>query len=325
MHELGGSVVVITGASRGIGAAVAHAFADIGCHVVLAARSRDPLEELAREIRARYGVEVLAVPTDVTRTEQVDTLMQTAADALGGIDILINNAGLGSSNPLETAEDEEIRYLFDVNVMGPVRAMRAALPHLRRRGGGSIVNVGSVVSYMALPQYNLIGVSSTYCATKFALRAYATAVRAELHADNINVILAIVGVTRTDFFRSGYRSRQTGHSPERTRPLLDFLAVPPRKVAVRLVKAVQQAESEVYVSWWDYLAVRLAVLAPDAYSLMTRSLFGVLGRPPQAQPGHRPFWAGLHPRAYMPLAGVLLGCCWLWRRLSRTKSRSDGN
>lgn len=332
MHELAGSVVMVTGASRGIGEALARAFAQSGCHVVLAARSQARIEELAAELEAEHGVTALALATDVTDTAQVNRLMQAAAERLGGIDVVINNAGLGSYNPLETVEDAEMAYLFNVNVMGPVRVLRAALPHLRRRGGGTIVNVGSIVSYMALPQYHLSGASPTYCATKFALRAYSASARAELHADNINVILAVVGLTRTAFFRSAFRAdadaRREPGAQGQAQTELQRLAVPPDKVAARVVKAVLRGEREAYVSWWDYLTVRLAVLAPDFFGLLTRACFGLLGRPRSVRSRRRPFWAGVHPREYLPVAGFLILLRWGLRRLfrgarpARAKTRS---
>ncbi len=324
MHELSGAVVVITGASRGIGRATAHAFADIGCHVVLAARGAEGLDTLAAEIRETHGVEALAVPTDVTRTEQIDHLMQTAAERLGGIDILINNAGLGLYSPIEAIRDDRMQYLFDVNVFGPVRAMRAVIPYLRRRGGGHIVNIGSNVSYLALPQYRLTGVSSSYCATKHALRAFSTAARAELHADNIHVSLAIVGVTDTDFsvmadHETERADRDGGQQIERPAALRQVM-VSPQKVADRIVRAIPQGRREFYVSWWDYVLVQLAEWAPDTFVLVSRTLFLVLGRPPQSQSLSRPFWSGLQPREYLPVAGGLLLGRWLWRRLFRRKS-----
>ncbi len=327
MHEMAGAVAVITGASRGIGKATAHALAGIGCHIVLAARSAEVLETLAAEIRETHGVTALAVPTDVTDTAQIDHLMQTAADRLGGIDILINNAGLGAYNPVEALQDDDLQYLFDVNVFGPVKAMRAAIPYLRQRGGGHIVNVGSIVSYLALPQYRLTGVSASYCATKFALRAFSTSARAELHADNINVSLAIVGATDTDFFvipghSATDATEENGDQFERP-ALMSHILVSPRKVADCIVRALQHGRREFYVSWWDYLLVRFAEWAPDTFVLLARALFLALGRPDQSKSLSRPFWSGIQPREYLPVvSGLILGR-WFWRRLFRRRSRTQ--
>lgn len=327
MTELGGSVVVITGASRGIGEALAHAFAGQGCHIVLSARSQDAIEALAAEIQTRHGVETLAVPTDVTRPDQLEGLMQAAADRMGGIDILINNAGLGSFNPVESVTDQELQYLFEVNVFGAVRAMRAAVPHLRARGGGSIVNIGSIVSYMALPQYqSLSAASATYCATKFALRAFSFSAHAELHADSINVTLAVVGLTKTDFFARGFHEDpQPVRERSRPAPVVQLrrqLAVPPAKVAARVVKAVRRGEREIFISWWDFLLVQLAARAPALFALLTRSLFPVLGRP-VATASPRAFWAGMRPQDLIPLVVVVGAARWLLKRLRPARKRSE--
>ncbi len=323
MHELGGAVVVITGASRGIGRATAHAFAAIGCHVVLAARSEDDLIRLAAEIKQTYGVETLAVPTDMTSTTQIEHLMQTTVTQMGGIDILINNAGLGAYNPVEAISDDDMEYLFAVNVFGPVKAMRAVIPYMRARGGGHIVNVGSIVSYLALPQYRLTGVSATYCATKFALRAFTTSARTELHADNIRVSLAIVGATDTDFFViPGRQEAENAHEtpPQFARPpLMRHILVPPQKVATRIVRAITEGRREFYISWWDYILVRWAEWAPDTLILLARALFPIFGRPPQSKSLSRPFWSGLQIREWLPvMVGWLLGR-WLWHRLFRQR------
>ncbi len=327
MHELGGAVVVITGASRGIGKATAHAFANIGCHIVLAARSEVALKELAEEISETYGVKALAVPTDVTSTEQIDQLMHTAADQMGGIDILINNAGLGAYNSVESIRDDDMYYIFDVNVFGPVKAMRAVIPYMRERGGGHIVNIGSIVSYLALPQYRITGVSATYCATKFALRSMSTSARVELHADNINVSLAIVGATDTDFFvmaRQDESEDADANSRQVERPAwMHHILVSPPKVADRIVRSIQQGRREFCISWWDFALVRFAEWAPDTFVLLARALFPVFGRPPQSKSLNRPFWSGLQIRELLPIAGMLVLHRWLWRRLFRRKASTQ--
>ena len=149
--ELQGKVAVVTGASMGIGAALAEALAAAGCDVVLAARSVDKIDRLAARLRANYGVRVLAIPTDVADGHSIQAMIDRTEQILGGVDILINNAGLGASGAVAAMPEETMQYVFDVNVFGVVRGMQAAIPALRRRGGGAIVNVGSVVSFMPTP------------------------------------------------------------------------------------------------------------------------------------------------------------------------------
>ncbi len=314
MNELAGSVVVITGASRGIGAATARAFAAIGCHVVLAARSTAQISTLTQELQEQWGIKALAVTTDVRDTDQVEALMAAAQDQLGGIDVLINNAGLGSRSSLAATSEEEMIQLFDVNVFGPVRAMRAAIPYLRQRGGGTIVNIGSIVSHLALPADGKAAVSSTYCATKFALRAYTVAARAELLDARVHTILAVVGLTKTDFQTAAFKAQD---SPETaTTPRggilagMKGLAVSPDKVAERLVKAVQRQENEVCISWFDRLLVQKVRLVPCLEDFLGR-MYLALGS------GHSA-WQYLRGRDFAVMAGILilLRLCTrrLWRR-----------
>ncbi len=302
MDELGGAVVVITGASRGIGAATARAFAAKGCHIVLAARTSEQITALASELQQEWGIKALAVTTDVRDVSQVDALMSAAKDQMGGIDILINNAGLGSSSPLADTSESEMTHLFEVNVYGPVRAMRAALPHLKRRGGGTIVNIGSIVSYFALPGDGKSAVSSTYCATKFALRAYTTAARAELLNAKVHTVLAIVGLTNTDFQKAAFRSeigpQARAQKPNSALTALRGLAVPPERVAERLVKAVQRRENEVCVSWFDRLLVQLIVWLPGLQDFLARVYLG-LG-------SSGAVWKYLRGRDYLTAVGVFI-------------------
>lgn len=301
MHELAGSVVVITGASRGIGAATARAFAAIGCHLVLAARSSQEISKLAAELQSEWRIRTLAVATDVTDPAQVNALMSAANREMGGIDILVNNAGLGSRGMVATVTEAEMNSLFEVNVFGAVRSMQAALPYLQQRGGGVVINIGSIVSYFALPADGKSAVSSTYCASKFALRAYTTAARAELMEANVHAILAVVGLTKTEFQENAFGdpdgTEATGPMGNSFLAVLKVLAVSPDKVAQRLIKAVQDKENEVFVSWWDQLLVQSVVQVP--------MLDDFIGRMYLALGGRSSVWSLLKARDFVA-AGVFL-------------------
>ena len=279
--ELQGKVAVVTGASMGIGAALAEALAAAGCDVVLAARSVDKIDRLAARLRADYGRRVLAVPTDMTDSHSVQAMIERTERILGGVDILINNAGLGASGAVAAMPEETLRYIFDVNVFGVVRGMQAAIPAMRRRGGGAIVNVGSVVSLIALPQLGPNGASSTYAASKFAMRAYSLGARAELAGENIRVITVYPGLTRSEFSRNVRRPSGLGtpdrkqaqpsaaETPNQPGGLFDRLrrglTVPAQKVADRTMIAIRRNEREVFISWWDRLAVGLIARYPGAF------------------------------------------------------------
>ncbi len=167
-----GRVVLITGASAGIGAASARRFAEEGARLALVARHEGPLEAIAEELRSR-GAETLVVPADVGDLDACRMLVERTADALGGIDVLVNNAGAHFRGAFEMRSPDEIATMIDVNVRAPLVLTSLALPHLRRTGG-TIVNVASLAGMVPLPD------AATYSASKFALRAFSLALAQEL-------------------------------------------------------------------------------------------------------------------------------------------------
>ena len=147
-EKLKGKVAVVTGASSGIGEATARALAERGAAVVVAARNEEKLQFLAREVSAAGG-RALAVKTDVTDEASVRAMVERTIEEFGSLDILVNNAGLGLSGRVEDLRAGDLRYLFEVNLVGPLNCVQAALPRMPR--GGRIVNVSSVVGKRAIP------------------------------------------------------------------------------------------------------------------------------------------------------------------------------
>ena len=138
---LRGKVAIITGGSDGIGKAAALSLAAEGARVVICARREDVLEAAAKEIRETTGSEVLAVPTDVTQTEQVKNLFAKAIDAFGRVDMLVNNAGTSAAHPFEKATEETWQADLNLKLFGAIHCCREALPHMRAQGGGRIINI----------------------------------------------------------------------------------------------------------------------------------------------------------------------------------------
>lgn len=192
-HDLKTQVAVITGASSGIGRAAAVAFAREGVRVVLGARRTDHLQEAVESIRASGG-EARAIQTDVSQPAEVKHLVEEAAAAFGRLDILVNNAGLGYFGPLESMAIQEARYLFEVNVMGTLSGIQAAVPIMRRQRSGHIINVASVLGKRATPG------SGFYSATKFAQVALSESLRLELADAGIQVSVVCPVSTTTEFF-----------------------------------------------------------------------------------------------------------------------------
>src|SRR5690349_7847538 len=181
-------VVIVTGASSGIGRATALRLGRAGATVVLAARRADQLAEVATEI----GTAVV-VPTDVRDPAAIDALVARAREVDGRIDGLVNNAGVGGKASV-LADDDAVTEVIDVNLVAPIRLMRAVVPIMREQRSGSIVNIGSVAGE--------IGLAGTYSATKFALRGLTDLVRRELAGTGIRLTLIEPGYIATPFSRN---------------------------------------------------------------------------------------------------------------------------
>jgi short-subunit dehydrogenase len=173
LRDLKNQVVVITGASSGIGHAAAREFARHGAKVVVGARRLDVIEDLAAEI-LRAGGEATAMQTDVSQRGQVENLAQTALNRFGRIDTWVNNAGTSVYATFDKLSEEEIRRIMDVNFMGTVHGIQAVLPIMQRQGTGTIINIASIAGKRALP------LQSVYSASKFAIVGLGEALRAEM-------------------------------------------------------------------------------------------------------------------------------------------------
>ena len=191
MSILRSRVVVITGASSGIGAACAVAFAEKGAKVVLAARRADRLELLVARLGATGG-EALAVATDVTDEDAVATLFARTVERFGGVDVLVNNAGIADSTPAETASLALWHRVIDTNLTSAFLCARAAIPLMRVRGHGRIINVGSISARVPRKE------SPAYTASKWGLDGLTRALAIDCRADNIAVSVFHPGIVATE-------------------------------------------------------------------------------------------------------------------------------
>ncbi len=189
--DINGAVVLVTGASSGIGAATARAASRAGGRVVLAARREDRIRQLADELG-----EAVPVRCDVTDAGQVEKAVTTATDAFGRIDVLCNVAGQGLHAPLEQIDPDDFRAVLDLNLVAPLVTMQAVIPIMREQGAGSIVNVSSGITFSALPG------SAAYGASKAGLNKLSAVARAEFAAAGVVVSTMYPFITDTEFIES---------------------------------------------------------------------------------------------------------------------------
>jgi NAD(P)-dependent dehydrogenase (short-subunit alcohol dehydrogenase family) len=233
-------VVIITGASSGIGLATARLLARHGAKVALAARSRDRLNQLAAELPSSF-----AIPTDMTSQESIRNMVGKVLQHFGRIDILVNNAGRGYDAPLEEIDIDKYRQLFELDVVGPLIAMQLVTPIMRRQGGGMIVNISSGTSLMYLPNM------SAYSSVKRALNSITLTAREELAKDNIIVSVVYPYMTLTDLDKNMFGVEGSDFEPfegeaDANLPPLD----PPEYVAARILEVIETEEAEQYAHDW---------------------------------------------------------------------------
>ena len=226
--EVNDRVVIVTGASSGIGAAFARLAAGEGARLVLAARRTERLEALAAELPG-----ALPVTTDLRDPGQVRRLVAAAVDAFGRVDVLVNNAGQGMHVPVEEARLDDLQAIVELNLYGPLVAMQAVLPLMRAQGGGAIVNVSSNTTRMVIP-----GIGP-YSATKCALNQLSATARAEWAADGVVVSVVHPSVTATEF----HQTLRAGSMRDGGR----LVPEAPEVVARAILEAIRSGAAEVVV------------------------------------------------------------------------------
>jgi 3-oxoacyl-[acyl-carrier protein] reductase len=228
LTALKGKVAVVTGGSRGIGFAIAEAFLRQGASVVISGSSRDHLDAATKKLSS-YSGRVSAVQADVRRYEDVEGLMATAARDFGGLDILINNAGVGLFKPVAETTVEEWHRVLDTNLSGVFYGCHAAIPHMKRRGGGWIINISSLASKNAFVN------GGVYCASKSALNAFSETLMQEVRYDGIRVAYVLPGSVNTGFGGLSNTKSEWALMPEDVAlAVVDLVAFPARSLPSRI-------------------------------------------------------------------------------------------
>jgi short-subunit dehydrogenase len=234
--DVNDKVVLITGASEGIGLATARLFAKQGARLALAARSADKLQKIAAELPA-----AMAIPTDMRDEQAVKDMITRTFEEYGRIDVLINNAGQGMHVPIKEANIQQYRSVFELNVVSVIVAMQAVIPIMVEQGGGIIINISSGTTKM------IAAGIAPYASTKHALNGITLAARQELAPDNIRVGLVYPGLTDTGFHEhlaNGETWTVANRGNNRNRPPMQIDT--PESVAEKILEAVQTEAAEVY-------------------------------------------------------------------------------
>jgi short-subunit dehydrogenase len=254
-------VIVITGASSGIGLATALAAAHHGAHVVLGARSVDVLDEVAAHIAAEGG-QAVAVEVDVSNRDQLQALARRAIDAFGRIDTWVNNAGVSIYGRLDEVDEVHSRRLFDVNFWGVVNGSLIALEHLRA-GGGALINLGSEASEAAVPLQGM------YSASKHAVKGFTDSLRLELEADKVPVSVTLIQPTAVDTPYPEHAANWLDQEPKLPSPMIEV-----EKVASAILDAASSPTRSTKVGAMSVLNTAMAKFLPSLGDVMARQQIG---------------------------------------------------
>ncbi|MGB7643163.1 MAG: SDR family NAD(P)-dependent oxidoreductase, partial [Terriglobales bacterium] len=246
--EMNGKVVVVTGASMGIGEAIAKVFADEGASVVLL--SRDVSRGEAARQRVGHSERTLALACDVRSREEIDRALAQTLAKFGRLDVWVNNAGIGIRDMVDQMNMAACRELFETNFFGAVACLQAAVPAMRKAGGGTIINISSVAGHVPVPYMG------AYSATKFALNAIGKGARVELKRDNIKVLTVCPGYVQTDFGTHLVTNKVGNIRPQSVK------GISVERVARATYDGYRKRKREVIVPWTMIPMVKLYQLLP---------------------------------------------------------------
>ena len=246
----------------GVGEGLARAFAAQGAKVAIAARSAEKLQALANSLPGESQV----IVADMSRPEQVRGMVEQTIGRFGRIDILVNNAAVGMYSPVIEMDMAAAEELFKTNWMGPVHAIQAAVPHMKRQGGGQIINISTVAARLPLPYFG------SYASTKYAMTAMNDILRMELRPDNIKVLLVFLGRVRTNFTANAYKGPST-------KPLGGKMGgISVERAARAILLASQMNRREIVVPCSNRVFGWLRRLAPPLIDRLAMALLGPMMR-----------------------------------------------
>jgi len=254
-QRLDGRVAWITGAGRGLGRAIALAYAEAGADLFLTARTASELEETAKAAQGR-GADADWCTADVRSKAAVESAYERALERFGRIDVLVNNAGVVAGGRLDDIGADDVRRMVDVNIWATIRLTQLALPHMREAKSGTIINISSLAGRMGVPFY------ATYCASKFAVRGFSEALRRELRPDGIHVMGVYPGGTATDMIENVEFDR------------LGMTIATADQVARIIVRGVRWKQAEVFIGLGENLISRWNDIMPWSMDIGVEMLRG---------------------------------------------------
>lgn len=231
-------IVIVTGASSGIGLATAILLSEKKAKVVLVSRSKDKLKRISKELEGS-----LAIPADMTKSNEINKMIKQAQKHFGRIDILINNAGLGYDAPIEMINIETFQYVFDLDVKGPLIAMQQVIPIMRKQGSGMIINISSGTALMHLPNMG------AYASIKSALASISLTAREELKSDNIVVSVVYPYITLTDFEKNTIKDH-VEEEEDWEEGEIPFKPDTADYVARKILGGIESQEAEIFAHEW---------------------------------------------------------------------------
>src|SRR5262245_23762263 len=257
-----GRTALITGGSRGLGLLLARELERQGARVTIAARDRAELERARQDLVTR-GVEVEIATCDLRNRDEIEQLVQQIVTRTTTLDVLINNAGVIQVGPVEHMDVDDFEEAMAVHFWAPLYAMRAAIPSMRRQGGGRIVNISSIGGKIGVPHL------APYCASKFALTGLSESLRAELARDGVYVTTVCPGLMRIGspynaWFKGSHRDEFTWFAISGSMPAI---TVAGERAAAQIVEACRRGDAELVISWPARLAVVANAVAPNAVAL----------------------------------------------------------
>jgi short-subunit dehydrogenase len=247
-RTIAGSRILITGASQGIGRALAEAAAARGARVLAVARSDQLLDELAQQVRSR-GHAIETVHGDITSAEDRQRMVEAAVRHFGGLDILVNNAGIGATGHFAEVSADRLRKIMEVNFFGLTETTRVFLPLLKQGNQPAIVNISSIAGKRGIPA------RSDYSASKFAVQGFSEALRAEVDKDGVDVIVVCPGLTQTNFSQNMIEQKAR-------LPLDHMRGMTSEQVAQATLRAIERGNHEVHLTLQGKLIVLVSRLFP---------------------------------------------------------------